>query len=38
MFIQVFKPLEMHRSYRARKSAVVDAEALAVAAGGDVLR
>jgi hypothetical protein len=38
MFIWVFKSLEMQRSYRARKSAVVEAEALAVPAGSDVLR
>jgi hypothetical protein len=38
MFIRVFKQLEIQRSYRARKSSVVEAEALAVAAGGDVSR
>jgi hypothetical protein len=38
MFMQVFKPLEMQRSYRARKSAVVEAEEVVVAAGGDGLR
>jgi hypothetical protein len=36
MFIRVFNPFEMHRLYRARKSALVKAEAVAVAAGGDV--
>ncbi len=38
MFIRVFKPFAIQRLYRARKSAVVEAEALAVAAGGDVSR
>jgi hypothetical protein len=38
MFIRIFNPFEMHRLYRARKSAVVKAEAVAVAAGGDVSR
>jgi hypothetical protein len=38
MFIQVFKSIEIQRLYRARKSAVVEAEALAVAAGGYVSR
>ncbi len=38
MFISVFNPFEIHRLYRARKSAVVEAEAVAVAAGGDVSR
>jgi hypothetical protein len=35
MFIRVLKPLELQRSYKPKKSAVVEAEALA---GGDVLR
>jgi hypothetical protein len=35
IFMRVFGPLEMQRSYRARKSAVVEAVELAVAAGGD---
>jgi hypothetical protein len=38
MFIRVLKPLQLQRSYKAKKSAVVEAEALAVPAGGDVLR
>jgi hypothetical protein len=38
MFIRVFKPFEIQRLYSARKSAVVEVEALAVAAGGDVSR
>jgi hypothetical protein len=38
MFIRVFKPIELQRSYKAKKSAVVEAEALAVTAGGDELR
>jgi hypothetical protein len=38
MFIRAFKPFEIQRLYRARKSAVVEAEALAVAAGGDLSR
>jgi hypothetical protein len=38
MFMQVFKPLEMQHSYRARKSAVIEAEEVVVAAGGDGLR
>jgi hypothetical protein len=38
MFIRVFNPIEIHRLYRARKSAVVEAEVVAVAAGGDVSR
>jgi hypothetical protein len=38
MFMRVFNPLEMQWSYRARKSAVVEAEEIAVAAGGDGLR
>jgi hypothetical protein len=38
MFIRAFKPLEMHQSYMATKSAVVEAEAIAVTAGSDVLR
>jgi hypothetical protein len=36
--MQVFSLLEMQRSYRARKFAVVQAVKLAVAAGGDGLR
>jgi hypothetical protein len=38
MFIRVFRPFEIQRLYRARKSEVVEAEALAVTAGGDVSR
>jgi hypothetical protein len=38
MFIRVFKPFEIQRLYGARKYAVVEAEALAFAAGGDVSR
>jgi hypothetical protein len=38
MFIQVFNPVEMQRSYRARKSAVFEAEAIAVIAGSDGFR
>ncbi len=38
MFIQVFNPVEMQRSYRARKSKVVEAEAINVVAGGDGFR
>ncbi len=37
MLMWAFTPLETQRSYRARKSAVVDAVVLAVAAGGDGL-
>jgi hypothetical protein len=33
----VLKPLEQQRSYKAKKSAVVEAEALAVPAGGNLL-
>jgi hypothetical protein len=38
MFMRVFSPLEMQRSYRARKSAVVDTEELVVTASGDGFR
>jgi hypothetical protein len=38
MFIRVLKPLELQRSYKAKKSAAVETEALAVPAGRDVLR
>ncbi len=38
MFMQVLKPLEIQRSYRARKSAVVEAGEIVVTAGGDGLR
>ncbi len=38
MFMRVFKPFEMQRSYKAKKSAVVEAEDTVVAAGGDGLR
>ncbi len=38
MFIRVFKPFKIQRLYRVRKAAVVEAEALAVTAGGDVSR
>ncbi len=38
MFIWVFKPFKIQQLYRGRKSAVVDAEAIAVAASGDVSR
>jgi hypothetical protein len=36
--MRVFNPLEMQWLYRARKSAVVEAEEIAVAAGNDGLR
>jgi hypothetical protein len=36
--MQVFNPLEMQWLYRARKSAVVEAEEIAVVAGNDGLR
>jgi hypothetical protein len=38
IFMRVFNPLEMQRSYKAKKSAVVDEEEVVVAAGGDGLR
>jgi hypothetical protein len=38
MLIRVLKPLKLQRSYKAKKSAVVEAEALAVPVGGDELR
>jgi hypothetical protein len=38
MFMRVFNPLEIHRSYKARKSAVVDEEEIVVTAGGNGLR
>jgi hypothetical protein len=37
MFMQAFSPLETQRSYRARKSTVVEAVVLAVTAGGNGL-
>ncbi len=36
--MRVFNPLEMQRSYKAKKSTVVDEEEIVVAAGGDGLR
>jgi hypothetical protein len=38
MFMRVFNPLEIQRSYRARKSTLVEAEEIVVAAGGNGLR
>ncbi len=38
MFMQAFKPLEIQRSYRTKKSAVLEAEEIVVTAGGDGLR
>ncbi len=38
IFMQVFNPLEIQRSYKAKKSAVIDEEEIVVAAGGDGLR
>ncbi len=38
MFMWVFTLLEIQRSYRARKSAVVEAVELAVTSGGDQLK
>ncbi len=38
MFMRVFNPLEIQRSYKARKSAVIEEDEIVVAAGGDGLR